>query len=91
MHSPAPPEQGRRVPAGRGEAPPCAAFRPLSKQTPREEERPQKGERGHGYGMRSMRMVAEKYGGFLTAEVRGDLFILDIVIPFSPKEERKTE
>lgn len=51
----------------------------------------QKGERGHGYGMRSMRMVAEKYGGFLTAEVRGDLFILDIVIPFSPKEERKTE
>lgn len=41
--------------------------------------------------MRSMRMVAEKYGGFLTAEVRGDLFILDIVIPFSPKEERKTE
>ena len=51
----------------------------------------QKGERGHGYGMRSMRMVAEKYGGFLTAEVRGNLFILDIVIPFSPKEERKTE
>ena len=51
----------------------------------------QKGERGHGYGMRSMRMVAEKYGGFLTAEARGNVFVLDIVIPFSPKEERKTE
>lgn len=51
----------------------------------------QKGERGHGYGMRSMRMVAEKYGGFLTAEARGNVFVLDIVIPVSSKEERKTE
>lgn len=50
-----------------------------------------KAERGHGYGMRSMRMVAEKYGGFLTASVRGGMFALDIVIPIPSKEERKTE
>lgn len=50
-----------------------------------------KEERGHGYGMRSMRMVAEKYGGFLTAQVQDHVFSLDIVIPIPTKEERKTE
>lgn len=44
-----------------------------------------KGERGHGYGMRSMRLIAEKYGGFLTAEVRKNIFYLDIVIPIASK------
>lgn len=44
-----------------------------------------KTEQGHGYGMRSMRLVAEKYGGFLLAELRENMFVLDIVIPVSAK------
>lgn len=34
----------------------------------------------HGYGMRSMRLIAEKYGGGLNVAVQNDLFSLDIVI-----------
>lgn len=35
---------------------------------------------GHGYGTKSMRLIAEKYGGTVTAEARGDLFSLDIFL-----------
>lgn len=35
----------------------------------------------HGYGMKSMRLIAERYGGCLTASVCGDIFHLNIVIP----------
>ena len=35
----------------------------------------------HGFGMRSMRLIAEKYGGHLTADAEGDIFRLDILIP----------
>lgn len=35
----------------------------------------------HGYGMRSMARIAEKYGGELTVSVSGNKFNLDIVLP----------
>jgi len=34
----------------------------------------------HGFGMKSMTRVAEKYGGMLTVEQRGRLFLLDILL-----------
>ncbi len=34
----------------------------------------------HGFGMKSMVRTAEKYGGMLTAEQRGNLFLLDILL-----------
>ena len=45
-----------------------------------------KQERGHGYGMRSMKMIAEKYGGLLTAEIKNEVFYLVILIPVRIKE-----
>ena len=39
------------------------------------------GEEGfHGYGMKSMKLIAEKYGGSLSASAEGDLFTLDIYL-----------
>ena len=35
----------------------------------------------HGYGMKSMRLIAEKYGGTLTTSFENETFILDILIP----------
>ena len=35
----------------------------------------------HGYGMRSIRSIVEKYGGSLTVQVDGDIFILSAVLP----------
>ncbi len=35
----------------------------------------------HGFGMRSMQMIAEKYGGHLTADAEDGIFRLDILIP----------
>ena len=34
----------------------------------------------HGFGMKSMNRIAEKYGGMLTVEQRGKLFLLDILL-----------
>ncbi|MGX8706336.1 MAG: ATP-binding protein [bacterium] len=34
----------------------------------------------HGFGMRSMNRIAEKYNGMLTAEQRGKVFLLDILL-----------
>lgn len=34
----------------------------------------------HGFGMKSMRLITEKYGGRLTADVEGDLFSLGIYL-----------
>ena len=34
----------------------------------------------HGFGMKSMKLIAEKYGGELTASVGGDKFNLIIYI-----------
>ena len=38
-------------------------------------------ERWHGYGMRSMRLIAEKYGGGLSVSVEDGMFNLDAVLP----------
>lgn len=37
----------------------------------------------HGYGMKSMRLLAEKYGGELSAQARQNVFYLDILIPLA--------
>lgn len=37
----------------------------------------------HGYGMKSMRLIAERYGGFLHARTQGDVFHLNIAIPLA--------
>lgn len=37
--------------------------------------------RFHGFGMKSVRMTAEKYGGNVVARTDGDSFLLDIMIP----------
>lgn len=34
----------------------------------------------HGFGMRSMERIAEKYGGSLVAKQVGDVFCLDIIL-----------
>ena len=47
-----------------------------------------KGDRNyHGFGMRSLRLIARKYGGELSAFVKGDVFHLSIIFPRSPREE----
>ena len=46
---------------------------------------------GHGYGMRSMRMIAEKYGGLISVSDTDGMFYLDMLIPIITKEERKTD
>ena len=35
----------------------------------------------HGYGIRSMRYITEKYGGTLTAQYRDGLFVLNLLFP----------
>lgn len=35
----------------------------------------------HGFGTRSMRMIAEKYGGRLSVRTRDDLFVLNLFLP----------
>ncbi len=35
----------------------------------------------HGYGVRSMRLICERYGGALTASAKGQVFSLDALIP----------
>ena len=37
----------------------------------------------HGFGMESIRTMAEKYGGFLTLETGQEIFVLRITIPRS--------
>ena len=36
----------------------------------------------HGFGMQSIRRVAEKYGGTVHVAVRDDMFLLDILFPY---------
>ena len=40
----------------------------------------------HGFGMRSMRLIAERYGGYLIADAADDIFHLNIVIPVEVTE-----
>ena len=44
----------------------------------------------HGFGVKSMRHTVEKYGGYLTAEVKDGCFYLKIMIPL-PEEVRTAE
>ena len=37
--------------------------------------------KNHGFGVKSMRLVIEKYGGVLTMNARGGTFELDALIP----------
>ena len=41
----------------------------------------------HGYGMKSMRMISESYGGRVNVQTKGAMFVLNIFIPLqdSPK------
>lgn len=41
----------------------------------------QKNREYHGFGMKSMRLLAEKYGGKVDAQIRKDLFMLAICLP----------
>lgn len=41
--------------------------------------------RDHGFGMRSIQLIAEKFGGGIHAQTRGELFCLNIVIPLPKK------
>lgn len=41
----------------------------------------------HGFGMRSIKMIVDKYGGGLNAFVDGDVFNLDVIIPMPEKAE----
>lgn len=38
----------------------------------------------HGFGVKSMRLIAEKYGGVLTMDEHGGVFELDALIPHPP-------
>lgn len=42
-------------------------------------------EENHGFGLKSIRYVTEKYGGILNAEIRDQIFIMNILIPYSKK------
>ena len=41
----------------------------------------------HGFGMRSMRAVAEKYGGEMLISTEDGMFLLTIILPYSEKAE----
>lgn len=44
-----------------------------------------KDENYHGFGMKSMKFIAEKYGGDIITFVREDVFVLEILLPFDEK------
>ena len=41
----------------------------------------------HGYGMKSMRHTIQKYGGYLTAEVKDGCFYLKAMVPLGDRKE----
>ncbi|WRS30959.1 GHKL domain-containing protein [Actinomycetaceae bacterium MB13-C1-2] len=47
--------------------------------------------RYHGFGMRSIRMVAEKYKGHMSAEVEDELFVLRVLVPEPPESWRSSD
>lgn len=40
----------------------------------------------HGYGLKSIKFVVEKYGGSMSFEAQNDLFNLNIIFPHEPKK-----
>ena len=49
-----------------------------------------KNSKDHGYGMRSMKLISEKYGGNLNCYTENDIFYLDILMPIPDDGELKT-
>lgn len=45
----------------------------------------QKDKNYHGFGMKSMKFIAEKYGGTINAFTTGDVFVLEILLPVDGK------
>lgn len=45
-----------------------------------------KDKENHGFGLKSIRFITEKYNGYMTVTVEKEIFSLDIMIPISPKE-----
>ena len=44
----------------------------------------------HGFGMKSMRQTAEKYGGSLSVQVEDHVFVLCVVLPVQPPRQEGT-
>lgn len=42
--------------------------------------------KGHGYGVRSIRYIVEKYGGTLTVETKDHIFALNMMLPMGVEE-----
>lgn len=42
---------------------------------------PQSWRKGHGFGVKSMSMIAEKYNGYCSFEARDEIFVLRMVLP----------
>lgn len=40
----------------------------------------------HGFGMQSIRLLAERYGGTLSIQVDGNIFNVNILLPFPPRK-----
>ena len=45
--------------------------------------------RYHGFGMKSIKMLAEKYGGYVSVKAEDGVFNLNILLPISSKRETK--
>lgn len=43
----------------------------------------------HGFGVKSIRMVAEKYGGTMSVSVDGDVFAVNVILPMRDKKKRE--
>lgn len=39
----------------------------------------------HGYGLKSMKFIAEKYGGDMTVKARGNMFVVELLMPLPGK------
>ncbi|HHY91208.1 MAG TPA: sensor histidine kinase, partial [Clostridiales bacterium] len=42
---------------------------------------PQSSREGHGFGIKSMVMIAERYNGYCSFEAKGEIFIMRAVLP----------
>ncbi len=45
----------------------------------------------HGFGVKSMQHIAQKYGGFLTAEIKQGCFYLIVLMPLHGREDIRTD
>jgi sensor histidine kinase regulating citrate/malate metabolism len=42
---------------------------------------PQSNREGHGFGVKSIAMIAEKYNGYFSFEAKGEIYTLRIALP----------